>query len=144
MQLDGALDLWGLEDPLALALVVALASTNDVATARRELRAYDEAARRADWGLAHESVALYGGILAALREQWDEASLLLAAGERSIYRSPATALLYVAFRDTVRDALGPELSRRLRAEGKAMPLADARKAALADVEEQRDTPGPPN
>jgi predicted ATPase/class 3 adenylate cyclase len=144
VQLDGALELWGLEDPLALALVVALASTNDVARARRELRAYDEAARRADWGLALESVALYGGILAALRGQWDEASMLLAAGERSVYRSPATALLYFAFRDAVRAALGPERSRRLRADGKAMPLADARKAALADVEGQRDPPGPPH
>jgi predicted ATPase/class 3 adenylate cyclase len=129
-QVDGALELLGREDPLALALVVALASADDVGGARRELRAYDEAARRADWGLALESVVLYGGILAALGEDWERASRLLSAGERSVFRSPATAQLYFVFRDRVRAALGPDLCRQLRAEGRAMTLADAREAAL--------------
>src|SRR5207248_8428429 len=98
----GALGLLGREDPLSLALLVALASANDVDGARRELCAYDEAARRADWGLALESVVLYGGILAALRDDWERASRLLAAGQRSVYRYQATSQICLAIRDQVR------------------------------------------
>jgi hypothetical protein len=127
---DGVLEVLGREDPLALALVVALASPNDVADALGELRAYDEAARRADWGLGLETVVLYGGILAALREDWNTACVLLAAGERSIYRATYTAQLYFAFRDRVRASLGSQRARQLRDEGRAMSLADAREAAL--------------
>jgi predicted ATPase/class 3 adenylate cyclase len=137
---DGVLELLGREDPLALALAVTLPSTAprklppkwviDSDDALAELRAYDEAARRADWGLGVETVVLYGGILAALRQDWETASRLLAAGERSIYRATYSGQLYFTFRDRVRAALGPERSRQLRDEGRAMSLADAREAAL--------------
>ena len=73
---------------------------------------------------------LYGGILAALRQDWETASRLLAAGERSIYRASYSGQLYFTFRDRVRAALGPERARQLRDEGRAMSLADAREAAL--------------
>ena len=69
-------------------------------------------------------------LLAALRKDWEQASMLLAAGERSVYRSPATVQLNFAFRDRVRAVLGPDRSRRLRADGRALPLVDAREAAL--------------
>ena len=127
---DGVLELLGLEDPLALALVVAVPSQDDPDAAIRELRAYDAAARRADWPLGVETVVLFGGILHALQRDWENASRLLGAGERSVYRHQATALLYFAFRDRVRAALGPHRSRQLRDEGREMSLADAREAAL--------------
>ncbi len=58
------------------------------------------------------------------------ASRLLSAGEQSMFRSPAIALLYFTFRDRARAELGPELSRKMRDEGRTMRLADALDAAL--------------
>jgi predicted ATPase/class 3 adenylate cyclase len=127
---DARSPLWGWESSLALALVVALGEVGDIDAARRELRAYDAAARRVDWGLGRETVVLYGGVLAALREDWEMASRLLSAGEPSVFRSPAIALLYFTFRDQVRAELGPKLSRKMRNEGRKMLLADALDAAL--------------
>jgi predicted ATPase/class 3 adenylate cyclase len=127
---DARSPLWGWESSLALALVFALGEVGDTDAALQELRAYDTAARRVDWGLGRETVVLYGGVLAALREDWEMASRLLSAGERSVFRSPAIALLYFAFRDRVRAELGPELSRKMRDEGRTMRLADALDAAL--------------
>ena len=117
-------------DPMSLAVAVALGSTTDFAAARRELRAYAESARRADFALGPETVAVFGGVLAALREDWETAARLLAAGEPSVYRSPVASLLYFRFRDRVRDALGSQRSRELRAEGRAMPPTDAVATAL--------------
>jgi predicted ATPase/DNA-binding SARP family transcriptional activator len=79
---------------------------------------------------AAEPVVLYGGFVAAMHEDWELASRLLAAGERSVYRNPSHAHLYLHFRRRIRDALGSERSRQLRDEGRAMPLADALAAAL--------------
>jgi predicted ATPase len=127
---DARSPLWGWESSLALALVLALGEVGDTDAAMQELRAYDTAARRVDWGLGRETVVLYGGVLTALREDWEMASRLLSAGERSVFRSPAIALLYFAFRDRVRAELGPELSRKMRDEGRSMRLDDALAAAL--------------
>jgi predicted ATPase/class 3 adenylate cyclase len=127
---NGTLELLGQEDALALALAVVLPPTNDRKDALSELRAYDEAARRADWGLGVETVVLFGGILAAMHEDWERASRLLAAGERGVYKTSYTALLHSSFRQRVRTALGSERARQLRDEGRAMPLAGAREAAL--------------
>ena len=56
---------WSREYPLALALAVAF---EHPAVARRALREYDEAATIADWPLGPETVAFYGGVAAAARE----------------------------------------------------------------------------
>ena len=117
-------------DPMVLALAVGIGTTTDFEVARRQLCDYDEAARRADLVLGADMVVIYGGVLAAQRGDWETAAKLLAAGERGIYRSPATALLYFAFRDRVRVALGSERARQLRDLGRAMPLADAREVAM--------------
>jgi predicted ATPase len=129
-KVGGGLGLLVREDPLAMALAVATPSEKDAGAARRELRAYDACARRADWPLALESVVLFGGMIAALSEDWERASRLLAAGEPSIYRFTSTAMLYFTFRDRVRAALGPKRARQLRDEGRAMSRADALEAAL--------------
>jgi predicted ATPase/DNA-binding SARP family transcriptional activator len=121
-----------LEGPLTLALIVGLASASDASALRAELRAYHEAARRRDRGSrADETLVLYGGILAAVSEDWELACRLLAAGQLTGYASPAMGHLYVHFRDQVRGVLGSERSRQLRNEGRAMPLADALAAALS-------------
>jgi predicted ATPase/class 3 adenylate cyclase len=117
-------------DPMVLALAVVLGASTDFEAARRQLRDYDLTARRADFVLGADMVVVYGGVLAAQRGDWETAAKLLAAGDRSIYRSPATALLYFTFRDRARAALGSRRSRQLRDEGRAMPLAEAHEAAL--------------
>lgn len=120
-----------LEAPLTLALIIALESLRDVDALDAELRAYHHATQRHDWGLgATETAVLYGGFLAALREEWKLAARLLAAGTRGVYGSPAKGHLYTHFRDRIRQAVGPELSRKLRDEGRAMPLTEALAAAL--------------
>ncbi|HEX6237776.1 MAG TPA: winged helix-turn-helix domain-containing protein, partial [Acidimicrobiales bacterium] len=63
---------------------------------------------------AAHSVVLYGAFIAAIHEEWEVASRLLAAGERSIYRSPSQGHLYFHFRDRIRAALGGDRSRALR------------------------------
>jgi hypothetical protein len=119
---------WAKEYPLALALAVAFESPD---VARDELRKYDDAAAAADWALGPETVAFYGGIAAAMREDWEAAGRLFAAGERSNLRTPTTGLLYYALRDRVRDAVGADRLRQLRHDGRTMTLADARALALA-------------
>jgi hypothetical protein len=44
VQADGGLDLWGSNDPLAVAVSIAADTTIDAEDAQRELYAYDEAA----------------------------------------------------------------------------------------------------
>lgn len=120
-----------LEAPLTLALIMALESVTDLDAVHAELCAYHNATQRHDWGLgATETAVLYGGFLAALREDWELASRLLAAGRRSVYGSPAKGHLYAHFRHRIREAVGPELSHKLRAEGQAMSLSDALTDAL--------------
>lgn len=117
--------------PLVLALIV----SEGAATARNaflaELRSYHDTIRGSDnRPEAVEPVVLYGGFIAAMRGNWELASRLLAAGERSVYRNPSLAHLHQHFRRRIRAALGPERSRTLRAEGRAMPIADALAAVL--------------
>jgi hypothetical protein len=120
--------------PLTLALILALDSVGDISALQEALETFHEAAKRLDWGPgAQETVILFGGFLAALREDWELASRLLAAGERGIYGSVLTALMLRYFQQRVRGALGSELARRTRAEGRAMPTADALAAALMHV-----------
>ena len=118
---------WGKEYPLSLAIAVAF-EPRDVA--RDALRGYDAASTAADWALGPETVAFYGGVAAAVREDWEVAGRLLGAGSRSTVRTPTTALLYFAFLDRVREAVGGERLGQLRHEGQAMTLADARALAL--------------
>lgn len=96
-----------------------------------ELRSYHDSIRVTDTRPeAAHSVVLYGAFMAAVHEEWEMASRLLAAGERSIYRSPSQGHLYFHFRDRIRAALGRDRSRALRDEGRAMPLPEALAAAL--------------
>jgi hypothetical protein len=118
---------WSKEYPLALALAVAF---DGPVVARRALREYDEAATSADWALGPETVAFYGGVAAAARQDWEVAGRLLAAGERSTLRTPTTGLVYYAFRDRVRAAVGADRARQLRDIGQTMTAAEARDLAL--------------
>jgi predicted ATPase/DNA-binding SARP family transcriptional activator len=118
------------DTPLALTAIVAVA-TGNADDLRAELHTYHDTALRRDWGDREaETLVLFGGICASLREEWELASRLLAASSRSPYRVLLLANLYFHFRDRVRTALGPELSRTLRAEGRAMPIDEAVAAAL--------------
>jgi len=113
--------------PVAL---VALAAEGDLDTARRALHEYSRAAHASDAPYASGSVAILGGVLAALDEDWETAARLLAAGPMAVYRDPANSLLYFTYRDKARAVLGPARARALRAEGRAMPLDDAVRCAL--------------
>jgi predicted ATPase len=117
------------QHPRALCLV-ALGATGDLATADQAFRDYFEASRGLDWVYADESVLVLGGVLAGMREDWSTASRLLAAGSMAMNRTPADYLLYATFRDRARQHLGPEPSRRLRADGLAMPIEAALALAL--------------
>jgi predicted ATPase/DNA-binding SARP family transcriptional activator len=118
------------DTPLALTAIVAVATGNADAL-RTEMHTYHDMALLRDWGHREaETLVLFGGICAAIREEWELASRLLAASSRSPYRATLLAHLYFHFRDRVCAALGPKLSRKLRAEGRAMPIHDAVAAAL--------------
>jgi predicted ATPase/DNA-binding SARP family transcriptional activator len=113
-----------------MALVATLGEVGDHAAARHALRESHELIRRTDWVHGPQSTLLLGGVLAAQRGDWANASRLLAAGAPAFRRTPADALLYVTYRDRVRDALGAERARQLKDEGRAMTLDDAMKLAL--------------
>jgi len=126
---DGAFPYW-LHSP-GIALPVALGETGDDAAAREALVAYHSIQRRMDFRYGLESVTVLGGALAAQREDWTTASVLLSAGATWTFRSPADYLLYTHYRDRVRAALPAERAHSLRAEGRAMPIDDAVALALA-------------
>jgi predicted ATPase/DNA-binding SARP family transcriptional activator len=131
LRVVGRSQFFSLDIPLALAAIVAVATGNDAGSLHAQLRAYHNASLRRDLGLqAAETTALFGGICAAMREEWGLASRLLAAGAGNPYRLTAVTHLYVHFRDQVEAALGPELSRKLEQEGQTMSLDDAVAAAL--------------
>jgi predicted ATPase/class 3 adenylate cyclase len=126
---EGAFPYW-LHSP-GIALPVALGETGDHAAAREALAAYHSIQRRMDFRDGLKSVTVLGGALAAQREDWSTASVLLSAGATWVSRSPADYLLYRRYRDRVRAALPAERARALRAEGREMPIDEAVALALA-------------
>jgi predicted ATPase/DNA-binding SARP family transcriptional activator len=119
---------------LALALILALGSDDDVGSLGNAVRSFHDDARRFDWGSgARDTVIIYGGFLAALGDEWESAARLLAAGERGVYGSDLTGLMHQYFRHRAREVIGAEVARELRTEGRAMPPSDALEAALSHV-----------
>jgi hypothetical protein len=114
----------------ALMAVVARAAAGDLAIARIEMKEYYDAAVRTDLPLGVETVVIYGAVIAGLQEDWETCARLLAAGAAGLRRFPGTYLLYKEFRDRARAALGPDRARRLRAEGRQLPLEEAVARAL--------------
>jgi hypothetical protein len=120
-----------LDTPLAIAVILAAGSETGLDALHAKLRDYHDAALTRDWGpRATHNVVLYGGILAAMRQQWDLASQLLAAGTREGHGSQTQAHLHAYFRTRVRAALGAERFNRLRDAGRTMPLSAAVAAAV--------------
>jgi hypothetical protein len=126
---EGAFPYW-LHSP-GIALPVTLGAVDDDVAARNALAAYHSVQRRTDFRDGLKSVTVVGGVLAAQREDWTTASVLLSAGASVIARSPADYVLYVHYRDRVRAALPAERARALRAEGREMPIDEAVALALA-------------
>jgi predicted ATPase len=116
-----------------LAAVVSLAATGDLAAARRLLRASYEDVIRTGLPLGVDQMLVYGAAVAGVCENWDSSARLLGASQQGWRRSPFSYVLYVAFRDRARAALGIDRARQLRDEGRRMPRDEAVAEALGDA-----------
>jgi hypothetical protein len=116
------------EGPLTSA--IASAAAGDGVLARHQLEIVYDDIVRCDLPLGVDQVVLFGGVVAALSDDWETAARLLAAGHEGLYRSPAAYLLYRTFRDRCRAELGPDRARRYRDEGRQMSRDEAVAVAL--------------
>jgi hypothetical protein len=99
---------------------LSLAALGRPGEAREVLRAGRDTLLAIDVSGGLGIAALDASGLAVIAEDWERASLLLAAGSASVRRSPLLSFLYFRHRDLVRSALPADRCRALRDEGRTM------------------------